>query len=724
MKCTNYCFKPLGLLFLLCLIPLWAFSQNITVKGVVKDATGESVIGASVVQKGTSNGIITDIDGNFTLNVPSNSTIVISFVGYKTQEIPVAGKTQINVTMKEDTEMLDEVVVVGYGQMKRSDLTGSVVSVNDQAIKKSVPTSIDQVLQGRAAGVQIQANSGTPGASTSIRIRGINSLNATNQPIFVIDGVVVDSATDDENSNPLSSINPSDIVSMDVLKDASATAIYGSRASNGVIMITTKRGQAGEATVTYDGYAGWQEMPKQLDMLNLRQYAQHHNDRSALGLVEQSSSFVRPDLLGEGTNWQDELFSKAFMTSHNISVSGGNNKTTYAFSGGFLDQDGIALGSSFRRLSLRANIDTEIKSWLRGGVNFSFAESKQNVGTDNNTIMSALIQQPTVAVTSPDGSFDGPDDVWMPENPVGLASIRTNNNRKTNFRFNTYLEANLLKGLTFKTELSADWNFNNYYYYQPDYQFGIKTSDTRTSRWTKTNTKYWSWRNILTYNNTFAEKHNINVMVGQEMSHSNWETQVGTATGFLSNTTPDLSAGDVTTSTTTGSRVVNSIASFFGRAFYSFDERYLLTATIRRDGSSKFAKGNKWGWFPAVALAWRASQESFLRNNAIINNLKLRAGWGATGNQNVSDYAYMALLSYKTTPWGTGVLTGNTANPDLTWETTHSYNVGIDLGLFQNRIEVIADVYYKKTKICCCNSPCPPISVQVDKVPLPILGVM
>lgn len=659
------------------------------------------------MQKGTSNGIITDIDGNFTLNVPSNSTIVISFVGYKTQEIPVAGKTQINVTMKEDTEMLDEVVVVGYGQMKRSDLTGSVVSVNDQAIKKSVPTSIDQVLQGRAAGVQIQANSGTPGASTSIRIRGINSLNATNQPIFVIDGVVVDSATDDENSNPLSSINPSDIVSMDVLKDASATAIYGSRASNGVIMITTKRGQAGEATVTYDGYAGWQEMPKQLDMLNLRQYAQHHNDRSALGLVEQSSSFVRPDLLGEGTNWQDELFSKAFMTSHNISVSGGNNKTTYAFSGGFLDQDGIALGSSFRRLSLRANIDTEIKSWLRGGVNFSFAESKQNVGTDNNTIMSALIQQPTVAVTSPDGSFDGPDDVWMPENPVGLASIRTNNNRKTNFRFNTYLEANLLKGLTFKTELSADWNFNNYYYYQPDYQFGIKTSDTRTSRWTKTNTKYWSWRNILTYNNTFAEKHNINVMVGQEMSHSNWETQVGTATGFLSNTTPDLSAGDVTTSTTTGSRVVNSIASFFGRAFYSFDERYLLTATIRRDGSSKFAKGNKWGWFPAVALAWRASQESFLRNNAIINNLKLRAGWGATGNQNVSDYAYMALLSYKTTPWGTGVLTGNTANPDLTWETTHSYNVGIDLGLFQNRIEVIADVYYKKTKNLLLQLPLP-----------------
>ena len=707
MKCTNYCFKPLGLLFLLCLIPLWAFSQNITVKGVVKDATGESVIGASVVQKGTSNGIITDIDGNFTLNVPSNSTIVISFVGYKTQEVPVAGKTQINVTMKEDTEMLDEVVVVGYGQMKRSDLTGSVVSVNDQAIKKSVPTSIDQVLQGRAAGVQIQANSGTPGASTSIRIRGVNSLNATNQPIFVIDGVVVDSATDDENSNPLSSINPSDIVSMDVLKDASATAIYGSRASNGVIMITTKRGQAGTATVTYDGYVGWQEMPTQLNMLNLSEYATHHNSHAALGLVDQSSSFVRPDLLGEGTNWQDELFRKALMTSHNLSVSGGNDKTTYAFSGGFLDQNGIALGSSFRRLSLRANVDSQIKSWLRGGINFSFAESKQSVGTDNNTIISALLQQPTVAVTSTDGSFDGPEDVWMPENPVGLASIRTNNNRKMNFRFNTYLEVTLLKGLTLKTELSTDYNFNNYYYYQPDYQFGIKTSDTRTSKWTKTNTKYWSWRNILTYNTQIAQKHNINIMVGQEMSHYNYETQVGTATGFLTNTTPDLSAGDVTSSTTTGSRFVNSLASAFGRAFYSYDERYLLTATIRRDGSSKFAKGNKWGWFPSVALAWRASQESFLHNNEVINNLKLRAGWGATGNQNVSDYAYMALLSYKTTPWGTGVLTGNTANPDLTWETTYSYNVGVDLGLFQNRIEFIADVYYKKTKNLLLQLPLP-----------------
>jgi len=679
--------------------PLWAYSQNITVTGTVQDEAGDPLIGATVQQKGSSNGIATDIDGQFKLSVPKNATLVVSYVGYTTQSVAVEGRTSLTITLKENSEVLDEVVVVGYGQMKRSDMTGSVVSVGDAAIKKSVPTSIDQVLQGRAAGVQIQANSGTPGASTSIRIRGINSLNATNQPIFVIDGVVIDSATDDESANPLSAINPSDIVSMDILKDASATAIYGSRASNGVIMITTKRGSAGNATVTYDGYVGWQEMPKKYDMLNLREYARHHNYRAnELNLLDPSSAFVNPDALGDGTDWQDELFKKAFMTSHNLSVSGGNEKTTYAFSGGYLKQDGIALGSGFRRLSLRSNIDSQIKSWLRGGMNASISETKQEVGTDKNTIMSALMQQPTVAVTSPDGSFDGPEDVWMPDNPVGLAELTTNNNRKTNFRFNTYLEATLIKGLTLKTELSGDWNYNNYYYYMPDYQFGIKTQDTRTSKWTKTNTKYWSWRNILTYNRTFNKVHSINAMVGQEMSHYNWETQVGTASGFLSNTTPDLSAGDITTSTTTGHKFANSLLSYFGRVFYSYDDRYLLTATIRRDGSSKFNKDNRWGWFPSVALAWRASQESFLRDITWMNNAKLRAGWGATGNQNVDQWATIALLSFKTTPWGTGVLTGNTPNTDLTWETTHSYNLGLDLGFLDNRIEVVADLYYKKTK--------------------------
>ena len=670
-----------------------------TVTGTVTDESGEPLIGVTVKEKGTTNGVASDLDGKYQINVPANATLEFSYVGYNSQSIALNGRTKLDVVLKENTEVLSEVVVVGYGQMKRSDLTGSVTSVGQGAIEKSVPTTIDQVLQGRAAGVQIQANSGTPGASSSIRIRGINSLNATNQPIFVIDGVVIDSATDDETSNPLSTINPSDIVSLDVLKDASATAIYGSRASNGVIMITTKRGQSGHSQVTYDGYVGWQEMPKKYDMLNLQEYAIHHNFRAnELNLLEASSAFVNPSALGEGTDWQHELFRHALMTSHNISVSGGSEKITYAFSGGYLMQDGIARGSSFRRLSMRSNIESQITNWLRGGASFSFADAKQNVGTDNNTIMSALRQQPTVAVTSADGTFDGPEDVWMPDNPVGLASLITNNNRKTNFRLNGFLDILIYKGLTLRTEVSGDWNFNNYYYYEPDYTFGIKKQETRTSRWTKTNTRYWSWRNILTYINTFAGVHSINAMIGQEMSRFNWETQVGAATGFLSNTTPDLSAGDVTSSTTTGYKFYNSLLSWFGRAFYSYDDRYLATVTVRRDGSSKFAKGHKWGWFPSAALAWRASSESFMRQLTWFDNAKLRLGWGMTGNQNVDQWASIALLSYKTTPWGTGVLTGNTPNNELTWETTYSYNLGLDLGFLDSRIEVIFDLYYKKTK--------------------------
>lgn len=697
MKCTYLC-KPLGLLFILCLFPLWAMAQNVTVKGVVKDASGESIPGANVLQVGSTNGTITDFDGNFTIKVPANASLKISFVGYVDKVVAVKGQTKMEIILKEDAQALEEVVVVGYGQMKRSDLTGSVVSVNDKAIKKSVPTSIDQVLQGRAAGVQIQANTGTPGGSSTIRIRGTNSLNATSQPIFVIDGVIIDSSSEDDgNSNPLATINPSDIVSMDVLKDASATAIYGSRASNGVIMITTKRGQAGEATITYDGYVGWQNMPKKLDVMNLRQYAEHYNAITDAKIKDPSSQYIRPDLFGEGTDWQDELYRSALMTSHNLSLTGGSDKITYAISAGYLNQDGIAIGSGYKRQTIRGNLDAQLKSWLKGGISFSLADSKQETATSNSIIMTALQSQPTVAVKAPDGSYDGPDDQWMPDNPVALAEIRDNYNKKENFRINTYLEATLLKGLTFKTELSTDYNLNKYYYYQPDFQFGIKTNDIRTSTWTKTDTKYWSWRNILTYNNTIAEKHNVNVMIGQEMSHNHWETQVSTTTGFLSNTATDISAGSYSDSRTTGYQNNTALFSYFGRAFYSYDDRYLATFTLRRDGSSKFAENNRWGWFPSAALAWKISSEKFLKGNPVVNNLKLRLGWGTTGNQNVEDWAYMSMLANYTTNWGVGVLNANNANPDLKWETTYSTNIGLDLCLFDNRIEFIADWYYKKT---------------------------
>ena len=674
-----------------------AYAQK-TVTGNVKDASGDPMIGITVSLDGKPVAV-TDLDGNFTVqNAKSSSVIKLSYVGYLDQQFTVGNKNQFNLTMKEDPKALEEVVVVGYGTMKRSDLTGAVTSVGDEAISKSVSTSIDQVLQGRAAGVQVQANTGTPGGSSTIRIRGTNSLNATSQPIFVIDGVIIDSSSGDNgDSNPLSEINPSDIVSMDILKDASATAIYGSRASNGVIMITTKRGKAGDATVTYDGYVGWQTMPKSLDVLNLKQYAQHYNDIADAQIKSATNSFVRPDLLGEGTDWQDELFRHALMTSHNLSVTGGSEKITYALSAGYLDQDGIVIGSSFRRQTLRGNTDAQIKKWLKGGFSFSLADSKQQtLANSYSIILTALRSQPSVAVRSADGSFDGPDDQWMPDNPVALAQITRNYNKKFNFRVNTYLEATIFKGLTYRTELSADYNNNKYYYYMPDYKFGVKTSDSRTSQWTSTNSKYWSWRNILTYANTFG-KHSINAMLGQEMSHNHYETQVTSANGFPSNSATDPSAGSNDSSSPVGYQDNSSIFSYFGRAFYSYDDRYLATFTLRRDGSSMFADGHRWGWFPSAALAWRVSGEKFMQNVKWINNLKLRAGWGETGNQNVRQWAYMALLTTYNTPWGVGVLNGNNANPDLKWETTKSWNLGFDLSVLNNRIDIVFDWYYKKT---------------------------
>ena len=669
-----------------------------TVTGNVTDANGDPMIGITVTLDGKPVAV-TDLDGNFTVNnAKSTSVVKLSYVGYLDQQFTVGNKSQFNIVMKEDPKSLEEVVVVGYGTMKRSDLTGAVTSVGDEAIAKSVPTSIDQVLQGRAAGVQIQANTGTPGGSSTIRIRGTNSLNATSQPIFVIDGVIIDSsAGDNGNSNPLADINPSDIVSMDILKDASATAIYGSRASNGVIMITTKRGKAGDATVSYDGYVGWQTMPKTLDVMNLQEYAQHYNDIAAAQIKSASNTYVRPDLLAGGTDWQDELFRHALMTSHNVSVTGGSDKITYALSAGYLDQDGIAIGSGYKRQTLRGNTDAQIKKWLKGGFTFSLSDSKQEThANEGSIILTALRSQPSVAVRSADGTFDGPDDQWMPDNPVALAEITRNYNKKLNMRANTYLEATIIKGLTYRTELSAEYNNNKYYYYMPDYKFGVKTSDTRTSRWTSTNTKYWSWRNILTYANTFG-KHSINAMLGQEMSHNHYETQVTSATGFPSNTATDPSAGNNDSSTPVGYQDNSSIFSYFGRAFYSYDDRYMATFTLRRDGSSMFADGNRWGWFPSAALAWRVSGEKFMKNLRWVNNFKLRAGWGSTGNQNVEQWAYMALLTTYPTSWGVGVLNGNNANPDLKWETTKSWNLGFDLSVLNNRIDVVFDWYYKKT---------------------------
>ena len=695
-------------LFLLFSVTFVTLAQNITVTGKVTDNTGESIPGVSIVVEGTTQGTITDFDGNYSLNIPGDAQLKFTFVGFEPQTILVNNRQTIDVTMKEDIQSLNEVVVVGYGQMKRSDLTGSVVSVSSDAIAKSVPTSIDQVLQGRAAGVQVQQNSGAPGASSSIRIRGISSLNASNEPIFVIDGVIIDSSTGSGSENALASINPSDIVSMDVLKDASATAIYGSRAANGVIIITTKRGTKGNASITYDGYMGWQQMPTKLDLFNLQEYAIHKNERAELGIVQYDDNFVRPEFLGKGTDWQDELFTTALMNSHNLSVLGGTDKNTYAIGVGYLDQDGIAIGSGFKRLNLRGNFDSQVKEYLKVGLNFAFSNSKQKTTvSDDSLIKTALKQTPNVAVRNADGTFDGPDtDEYVQNNPVGLAMIKNNENEKANIRANTYAEATIIKGLTYKTELSLNYGITNTYTFDPSYTFGAITNEVREGSRSKSYNKFWSWRNIVTFNRQF-DLHNVNLMLGQEIQESNWEYLYGYRSGYLTNGATNLDAGDATTAKNSGSNGSSSISSVFGRLFYSYNDKYLLTTTLRRDGSSKFYKDNRWGWFPSAALAWRISNEDFMKDNQVINNLKLRLGWGTVGNQNVANYAYTSTYSSVATNWGTGLLASNTPNEELQWESTYSSNIGLDVNLFQNRIEFIADVYYKKTKNLLLQLPLP-----------------
>ena len=424
--------------------------------------------------------------------------------------------------------------------------------------------------------------------------------------------------------------------------------------------------------------------------------------------MNKDNSFVRPDLLGNGTDWQDEMFSKALMTSHNLSVTGGNDKSNYAMGAGYLQQDGIAIGSGFRRLNLRGSFDSQVKEYLKMGINFAFSESKQKLTiSDESLIRTALMQSPNVAVRNADGNYDGPDtDEWTQTNPVGLAMINDNRNEKMNIRANTYAEATIIKGLTFKTELSFDYGITNTYKFNPSYEFGAIVNETRTGAFSKSYNKYWSWRNIANFNRTFGV-HNINAMIGQEMQQSKWEYLYGARTGYLSNASTDLVLGDATKATNNGNSGESSILSYFGRMFYSYNDKYLLTFTIRRDGSSKFYKDNRWGWFPSAALAWKVSNESFLKDNDIINNFKVRLGWGAVGNQNVVNNAYRAIYSSLPTTWGTGLLAGNTPNPDLKWETTYSSNFGIDLNLFQNRIEFIADIYYKKTKDLLLQVPLP-----------------
>lgn len=693
------------LVLFLMTFPLCALAQNVNVFGTVTDAnTGEEVIGATVKVKGSSSGSITDFEGKYKISVKPGATIEVSYVGYQTKSVKVAGAGKYDIQISEDVNMLDQVVVVGYGVMKRSDLTGSVASIDEKAIKQGVNTSIEQAMQGRIAGVAVTQNSGAPGGGISVQIRGINSLSG-NEPLYVIDGVAMSGQTGD-NSSVLSTLNPSDITSLEVLKDASATAIYGSRASNGVVLITTKKGSEGKPKVVYEGMMGWQKLPKHLDLMNLKQYAQFYNDRAALwgwGAMEQ---YKDPSLLTNGTDWQKELFQVAFMHQHQLGVSGGTKDMNYNLSGGYLNQDGIGIGSGFTRASFRANIETNVSKWLKVGANGYFARTKQIVtfddsdGNGGSVIRDAISITPDVAARNADGTYDsGAENEYnYTENPLFKAQQIDNNIKKSQLDFNLYANITPIKNLILRLEYGGSFSWTNSYYFRPEYTYGSNNQKvTSQASRGSSNSNYQSFKQYATYDIDPIKSHHLQVMLGHESQWGNWESLSASRQGYISDAIHSLAVGDASTQKNNENGSKWAIESYYGRLNYNILDRYLLTATLRADGSSSFGPNNRWGWFPSLAAAWRITQEPFMKKLTWLSNAKLRVGWGLVGNQSAGSYAYGVAMNTVATAWGSGYYPSNYKNEDLKWERTKAWNIGLDLSFFNNRIEFIVDAYYKDT---------------------------
>jgi TonB-linked SusC/RagA family outer membrane protein len=692
--------------------------QQVIVSGkVTSGASGESLPGVNIIEKGTQNGTVTDVDGEYTISVSGeDAVLVFSFVGYLPEEVPVRGQTAIDMVLVEDIQKLDEVVVIGYGSQKRSDLTGAVVSVNEKTLRSSVTTNIDQALQGRVAGVQITQNSGQPGGATSVRIRGANSITLSSEPLYVIDGMPFQGdgtqiagfdwaggANGQNRVNPLSTINPNDIVSIEVLKDASASAIYGSRAANGVVLITTKHGKAGESKLSYNTFYALQTLPKKLDMMDLPEFAEYRVQIAEELDETPDEKYLDPSLLGSGTDWQDEVFTPAWTQSHQLSLTGGNDKTQYAITGGYFNQDGIIIGSGFNRFTGRINLDNQVRDWIKIGGNLSYAKTHEKITLNDGSdgvIMNALLMQPDVPVRNMDGEYAGPDVTYAGSNynPVALALIRNNTLDRERIMAGAYASADLLKGLNFRSDLSFDNNNLINISFHPTYQFGAIINNKNKMRQRDENNFNWNWTNNLTYTLNIAEKHELKAQLIAEAQKSSWQGTDVTKEDFTSNDIHVLSQGDNTTSRTNGWKDASSIASYFGRFNYNFDERYLATFTLRADGSSRFGPENKWGWFPSGSVAWRISNERFMDNVTFIRNLKLRIGYGLVGNQNIPTYWYGSSMTTMDSPFGTSYRMEKISNPSLKWEATAQYNIGIDLGLFNGRIDFTADIYNKQTE--------------------------
>ncbi len=695
----------------------------VVITGKVTDDKGLALPGASVRLKGTTVVVVTDNDGKYSIQLPDASgTLVFSFIGFSAKEVSINGKSVINVTLQEQVSSLSDVVVIGYGQQRRQDVNGAISSVLAKEIANVPQVSIDQILEGKAAGVTIQQNAGGPGSNTSVHIRGIGSLSGTNEPLYVIDGIAISgdatnrsttgkspalAPNNGENAvSPLTFLNPADIESIDILKDASATAIYGSRGSNGVIIITTKRGKSGEGKISYNGSYGTQNQGKELKMMDLQQYANLENSLADIINIPRRGEFANPSLLGPGTNWQDAIFRSAPIQSHQLSFSGAKNGTDYYISGGYLKQDGTVIGNNFDRYTFRATVNTQVKDWMSIGANVSGSRSNQNTSLSNNTgiIYTALLSAPDQAVYNADGSFAGPvaGQIGAQINPVAQALLITNTLGQDNYNASIYSDLKFTKDLTLHSEYDADINSSVAKYFNPAYNYDpLHNVPTATLQEYRTNSTYWSWKEYLTYHHIFNQKHDVTVLAAHELVNSVYNANAANISNFVAgNTLQSLNLGTSTTAGV-GEFVGNNdiLESEFARAIYTYNAKYSLTGTIRSDRSSKFAQGHQTGYFPSAAVSWRLSEEPFMAPlKQVADNIKIRVGYGQTGNQNVPGYLYGAVLNSVPTGVGTGFALNNIANPNLKWETAIQEDLGLDFGLLNDRIIGSFDYFNKTSK--------------------------
>ena len=691
--------------------PLVRPAAEVPVSGRVTGPDGAGLPGVTVLVKGTSVGASTNADGSFAISAPDGSTLVFSYIGYRTQEARVGSTNVINVMLAVDEQKLSEVVVVGYGTQQRGSVTGAISSVGAQEIVRQPVADLSQAIQGKVAGVTITSNGGAPGgaAGTSVRVRGITSAG-NNNPLYVVDGFPLPEGGD----NQLNAISPNDIESIDILKDASATAIYGVRAANGVVIVTTKRGKAGRATFNLDAYRGVQTVSRRLEMLNAQEYAVLNNEnRLAKGLPIVVDKLRNPAALGEGTDWQDLIFRRAQMQNYSLSTTGGSDKARYAVSATYFQQDGIIIGTNFERFTIRANGDVQVGRMLKVGNNIQLTHLEdRQVNTNNGeygTVQQMLRIPATVQPYRPDGFWyqpSSPVDNFIEENP--LANALNDNRKFTRNRVLTTFFAELepLKGLRFRTNAGVDFIFDNFRSFSPkgpELPGFLQRYATAASAANSSYAPTYLIENTATYDHLFADKHQVTVLLGQSAQEFNFSNVAANRQGYTRNDLQVINAGPINTQLTNGGTInpPQRLASYFGRLNYEFAGKYLFSAVARYDGSSQFDVGKQFGFFPGVSAGWRISEEEFLKGNRTVSSLKLRVGYGRVGNPlNAGRFAYLYAINFGAIyPLGsegtinTGGAPIRLPNNNLLWEKNNQANVGIDVGFLDNRFEATIDLY-------------------------------